>query len=85
MTRRVVARQIDLAHVVSAPRRGLCHEEAARYVGLGTTKFDELVKDGRMPRPVRIDGRLVWDIRRLDAAFDALSDTPEADPYAEVR
>jgi predicted DNA-binding transcriptional regulator AlpA len=68
-----------------APRRGLCREEAARYVGVGTTKFDEMVRDHRMPQPVRIDGRLVWDLRRLDAAFDALSSKPEADPYVEVR
>ena len=26
----------------------------------------------RMPAPVRIDGRKVWDIRSLDLAFDAL-------------
>ncbi|MFZ5616216.1 MAG: helix-turn-helix transcriptional regulator [Pseudomonadota bacterium] len=59
--------------------RGLRRPEAAAYVGLGETKFDELVKDGRMPRPKRIDGRVVWDRRALDAAFDALGADLEAD------
>jgi hypothetical protein len=36
------------------------------------TKFDEMVGDGRMPRPKRIDGRTVWDRIKLDEAFDAL-------------
>jgi hypothetical protein len=39
---------------------------------VGVTKFDEMVSDGRMPRPKRIDGRTVWDRVRLDDAFDAL-------------
>jgi hypothetical protein len=43
------------------------------YVGISAAKFDELVGDGRMPIPVKIDGRKVWDIRSLDLAFDALS------------
>jgi excisionase family DNA binding protein len=55
-----------------APRRGLSREEAARYVGIGTTKFDELVKERKMPMPRLIDGRKVWDIRHLDRAFDEL-------------
>jgi predicted DNA-binding transcriptional regulator AlpA len=54
------------------PRRGLSRSEAAMYVGIGTSKFDEMVVDGRMPRPRRIDGRKIWDIRDLDLAFDAL-------------
>jgi hypothetical protein len=42
------------------------------YIGVGTTKFDEMLADGRMPPPRRIDGRKVWDVRALDLAFDAL-------------
>jgi hypothetical protein len=38
------------------------------------TKFDEMVEDGRMPKPKRIDGRVVWDRIKLDAAFAALDD-----------
>jgi predicted DNA-binding transcriptional regulator AlpA len=55
------------------PRRGLSREEAAMYVGISPSKFDELVADGRMPEPVKIDSRKVWDIRHLDLAFDTLA------------
>jgi hypothetical protein len=54
------------------PRRGLSRLEAALYVGVSPSKFDELVADGRMPLPLKIDARKVWDIRLLDVAFDAL-------------
>jgi hypothetical protein len=33
------------------------------YLGVSPGKFDELVRDGRMPPPKRIDGRKVWDVR----------------------
>lgn len=56
----------------SQPRRGLRREEAAAYLGFSARKFDELIADGRMPKPKRIDGVVVWDIHRLDHAFDAL-------------
>ena len=54
--------------------RGLSRVQAAEYIGVGVTKFDEMVSDGRMPRPKRIDGRTVWDRIKLDAAFAALDD-----------
>jgi predicted DNA-binding transcriptional regulator AlpA len=53
--------------------------EAAAYVGVGPTKFDEMVKDGRMPGPKRIDARVVWDRKALDLAFDALPDDNDRD------
>jgi predicted DNA-binding transcriptional regulator AlpA len=72
------APQTMAAANVAAPRRGLSRIEAARYVGISATKFDALVKDGRMPRPKRIDGRVVWDVRCLDLAFDDLPDDSTA-------
>ena len=51
----------------SVPRRGLRREAAARYVRVSTGKFDECVRDGRMPQPFRIDACVIWDLRRLDA------------------
>lgn len=54
--------------------RGLSADEAARYVGVGRTKFDDLVNRGLMPRPKRIDGRVIFDRYALDAAF---ADLPE--------
>jgi predicted DNA-binding transcriptional regulator AlpA len=58
----------------SLPPRGLNRAQAAEYVGVGTTLFDEMVGDGRMPKPFRINSRSLWDRQKLDAAFDALSD-----------
>jgi predicted DNA-binding transcriptional regulator AlpA len=56
------------------PPRGLSRDEAARYVGVGATKFDEMVADRRMPRPKRVDGRVIWDRIKLDMAFTDLPD-----------
>lgn len=61
--------------------RGLQREVAARYVGISATKFDELVNEGRMPQPRRIDGRKVWDRLELDDAFDALPHEAEENPW----
>jgi predicted DNA-binding transcriptional regulator AlpA len=57
-------------HVVEP--RGLSRTEAAFYVGVSPTLFDQMVKDGRMPSPKRINTRTVWDKRQLDEAFAAL-------------
>ena len=54
--------------------RGLRREEAARYVGVGSTKFDNLVKDGVLPQPKTIGGCRVWDRLELDDYFASLSD-----------
>lgn len=54
------------------PRRGLSREEAAAYIGISPSKFDELRKDGRVGAAKLIDGRKVFDVQMLDAAFDAL-------------
>jgi predicted DNA-binding transcriptional regulator AlpA len=58
--------------VAAIPRRGLSRIEAAAYVGISPSKFDELVADGRMPCARHIDTRKVWDVRELDLLFDAL-------------
>lgn len=63
---------------ISLPPRGLNRVESAAYIGVSTTKFDEMVKDHRMPPAKRIDGRVVWDRKKLDAAFDQLPDDEPA-------
>jgi predicted DNA-binding transcriptional regulator AlpA len=65
-------RSTALSHVRPIPRRGLSRDEAAMYIGISAGKFDEMVADGRMPEPVKIDSRKIWDIHSLDLAFDAL-------------
>ena len=60
------------ADPVAYPPRGMGHMEAARYIGLSPSKFMELVKEDKLPKPVRIDRRVMWDRQDLDAAFDTL-------------
>lgn len=62
----------EAAHTILP--RGLSRIEAAEYVGVSPTLFDQMVKDGRMPTPKEINSRVVWDRHGLDAAFDDLPD-----------
>ena len=62
---------------LSLPPRGLSREQAAAYVGISTSLFDMLVKDGRMPGPKRINSRVVWDRLKLDAAFEVMAETDD--------
>jgi hypothetical protein len=65
---------------IAYPPRGMSRDEAARYVGVGTTKFDEMVSDRRMPRPKRVDGRVIWDRIKLDMYFNDLPDDERVNP-----
>lgn len=64
----------EKSDAISYPPRGLSRDEAARYIGVSSTKFDQLVQEKRMPKPKRLDGRVIWDRISLDAAF---TDLPE--------
>ena len=65
--------------------RGLSRVQAAAYIGVSPSLFDDMVRDGRMPKPMRINSRTVWDRVRLDEAFAALSDTDDNDdPWSKV-
>lgn len=39
---------------------------------MSASKFGQLVAEARMPAPFAIDGCVVWDVRDLDEAVDAL-------------
>jgi hypothetical protein len=67
-----------LSAIRPVPRRGLSRLEAAMYIGVSAGKFDELVRNGRMPGPRRIDNRKVWDLHELDNAFEDLPLDDEA-------
>ncbi len=56
------------------PPRGLSRDEAARYIGVGSSTFDRLVEEGRMPRPLRVGKRVLWDRLKLEAAFAELDE-----------
>lgn len=70
----------------SIPVLGVNRIEAATYIGVSASKFDQMVKDGRMPAPKRIDTRCVWDIRRLTSAFENLpgGDDDDRNEWDEV-
>lgn len=67
---------------LSLPPRGLNRCEAAAYIGVSPSLFDLMVKDGRMPKPKQVNARTVWDLRRLDLAFDALPEQDGDEPEA---
>jgi predicted DNA-binding transcriptional regulator AlpA len=66
---------------LSLPPRGLSRHEAAAYIGVSPSLFDEMVKDGRMPAPKHVNSRVIWDRYRLDVAFEALPDTVQQNPW----
>jgi len=68
----------------SLPPRGLSRSEAAAYLGISASLFDELVKDRRMPPPKRINSRTVWDRKRLDEAFEALPGGDSKNPWDDA-
>jgi hypothetical protein len=65
-----MARQSALPPTL-APRL-VGREAAAAYLSVCPNKFDQMVRDGRMPRPRRIDARKVWLVPELDGAADNL-------------
>lgn len=63
---------------ISLPPRGLHRVQAAAYIGVSPTLFDQMVADGRMPPARKANSRTVWDRLALDIYFENLpSDGPE--------
>jgi hypothetical protein len=56
------------------PRRGLSRVEAATYLGISPSKFDELRKTGRIGPAKILDERKVYAIEMLDEFFNSLPD-----------
>ena len=66
--------------------RGLSRVQAAAYIGISATTFDRMIRDSLMPKPVRIYGQTVWDVRKLNSAFAALDSDGEDDhPWGRMR
>lgn len=61
--------------------RLLRRERAAVYLDVSPTKFDQLVRDGVVPKPKVLERMKVWDRADLDAAADHL---PYAEPAAAI-
>lgn len=61
-------------------------DDAAAYIGISPSKFDDWVIRGVMPKAKRQDGVRVWDRVRLDQAFELLPDEAEttSDSWAHL-
>ena len=66
---------------LSCPPCGLSRVQSATFICVGTTLFDEMVTDGRMPKPKRINGKTVWDRLAIQEAFVALPSDDDANPW----
>ena len=78
-----MTRPVDILPL-SCPPRGLSRGQSAVYVGVKPTLFDEMVSDGRMPAPKRINSKTVLDRQALDEAFAGLPSDEDANPWEEV-
>jgi predicted DNA-binding transcriptional regulator AlpA len=68
--------QTELARIGLTPRL-LSRDQAAAYVALGTSAFDQAVAKRIMPSAKRIEGRILWDRHQIDKAVDRLpNDSP---------
>lgn len=65
---------------------GLPAPEAAAAIGISASKFRELVECRRLPKPRRIDGKLIWDADELRDAFKAFPHDggDEVDTWGDV-
>lgn len=81
MNEQVVQRHYPLPPTL--PPRGLRRTEAAAYIGVSPSLFDQMISDGRMPRPKRYRGRVIWDRCALDEAFACLPEDEDAKPASK--
>jgi excisionase family DNA binding protein len=75
--------------------RGRSLDEASAHVGVGKTKFEEMVTQGEMPQPRVHGGRCIWDVYELDEAFERLprrgesksatTSTVSRNPWSDMR
>lgn len=62
------------------PPRLISRDAAAAYACVSPNTFDEMVKDGRMPKArILTDRRRAYDVRELDCAIDRLPRDGEDD------
>jgi predicted DNA-binding transcriptional regulator AlpA len=58
--------------ILPQDRFGLSRVEAAEYIGVSSSLFDEMVSDRRMPLPKLINSRKVWMRAEVEKAFAEL-------------
>lgn len=71
-----------LFHALPFSDRRVCsRDEAASYVGVSAGKFNKMVANGSMPKPLRYNGVRRWDKSSLDHAVNMLGGlNPGFDP-----
>ncbi len=47
-------------------------ETGAELIGISPNHFDKLVKEGRLPAPRELGGRVLWDSDEIRAAWRAM-------------
>lgn len=65
---------------LTVPQLGVDREVAARMVGVGASLFQNMVADGRMPRPKAAGNRSIWLVTELQAALEALPESNHLPP-----
>jgi predicted DNA-binding transcriptional regulator AlpA len=70
---------------LSLPRFALRRDEAAASLAVSTTKWDEWVAEGRMPKGRKIDGVVLWDTQEVREAWERLRDGQQSNnPFDRV-
>jgi len=76
--------RVKMQDTLAYPPLGMSRDEAARWVGVSPSLFDQMVKDGRMPAPKQVNSRNVWIRTALDLALQSLPDKQAANPWDKV-
>ena len=79
MTQRV-PRDTDSLLPSSLPPIGINRLQAAEFIGVSPSFFDQMVAAGTMPQPRRAGSRTIWDVAELTRAFRALPQAPRIGP-----
>ncbi len=51
---------------------GINRAQAAEFIGISPSYFDQMVASGAMPQPRRAGSRTIWDVSELTQAFRSL-------------
>jgi predicted DNA-binding transcriptional regulator AlpA len=49
-------------------------DRAAAYLGMSTSRFQRMVDDGEMPKPIKMHSMVLWDRSELDDAVENWKD-----------
>lgn len=72
---------------ISIPRFALKRDEAAASLAISPTLFDTWVREGKMPKPRRVGGVVLWDTDAVREAWHRLRDGEHddgANPFDRV-